>query len=315
MNKKMMLAAVLLALAIGLCGCQFAMEEGASTGGDMLCGVALYVNDPGEPDGINEDGCVYWNSSGEQDDRAMPERELSEEEIKALIAGKNIGSGQDEMALGRYYYYLYRQENDYGITVGAEQNWPGKIEKQHITENDAGTGLELEATVYLCGEWSEYAALTLAPVYQRPDGTVYARREMHGVSGNIDGFTQTYSTESKTSAANGDTAICRTEIQVHFVQASETENAQVLAFDAQHRLMETRVLEAEESDMGLTCEYMPPQGAAYLLLETTNSEGVVARQSADLPFEQYETNALFTYLVPNGDGFCVPCRVYLAWQE
>ena len=60
MNKKMIALAALLIGAMLLGGCRFAMEDTADAGKDIMVGMSLRVYDPGEPDGVDGEGNVYW---------------------------------------------------------------------------------------------------------------------------------------------------------------------------------------------------------------------------------------------------------------
>lgn len=332
MNKRITALAILLLAAALLGGCQFAMEEAEGLAQDTLCGVAVYVNNPGEPDEIDEEGNLYWYP--DEDDAAEEnvwenmdgddayigqtgeEIELTEEEFKALLGGRSTGisAWSDEMELGKYYWYLYTEEKEYGLTTGSEQNWPGEIDKTHIIVNDDGEGFELEGTVYLCGDLPEYASLHFAPIYMRPDGSVYARREAAGVSGMIDGFSQTFTTETTVKNIDGGTEKRWSEIRVNVKQVKKTVSASILAFDAQHTLLSETTLVPEQEEYGWRCEYQIPDGAAYLLLEETKENGEIQRACADISEDTDPNDSIFKYFIPNGDGFAVPCQVWLPME-
>lgn len=327
MNKRLVLLIMLLTVAVLLAGCSFAMDETEKNSQDILCGVAVYVDDPGEPDEIDEDGNLYWYADDAADKNVWTEMdgddtyigrtgepvELTEEEFKALLGGESISTGiwSDEMELGEYYWYLYTEENEYGTTTGSEQNWPGEIDKTHMIVNDDGEGFELEGTVYLCGDLPEYASLHFASIYMRPDGSVYAKKDAAGVSGQVDGFSQTFSTETTVKNIDGETEKRWSEVKVNVKQVEKTVSASILAFDVQHMLLAETVLVPEKEEYGWRCEYQVPEGAAYLLLEETKENGEILRACADVSPDADPHYSIFKYFIPNGDGFAVPCQVWL----
>lgn len=330
MNRKIATLVVLLLGTMLLAGCgNFAMEEDRSVQNDVLVGVSLRIYDPGEPDGMDEEGNYYWYADEDEAAENVYESwsegdtthtdggaELTEEEFKRLLGG-SMEHSSGEYPIGQYYWYFYERVDELGICNGSECNWPGSA-KMHITVNDEGEEYALTAEVYLCGSrfaQTPFISIHLEPIYQKADGTLYCRRELNGVSAQISGFSQTVSEESSIKAVDGSIVRYRTEISVSFVQVPALESAVIYAFDAQHQVLscETLVPQADESG-AWRCEYTPPEGAAYLLLEEhcTDEQGDadIRYTSANLT-SAAEYLALFTVYLPNEDGLAMPCNVYL----
>ena len=186
MNKKFALV-LLLCAALLLSGCRFAMEETHSANEDVLVGMALRVYDPGEPDGYDDDGNAYWYNTEPEN-----ETELTPEQVKALMGGGpvDLTTGQNEYPIGEHYCYITQTEDENGVTNIAELSWPGKV-NQHFTTTDTGEEFELDATVYLNSEsFGSFVSFHLDPIYRRADGTLYSRHDLAGVSGHIQGFSQ-----------------------------------------------------------------------------------------------------------------------------
>ncbi|MDO4739282.1 MAG: hypothetical protein Q4A66_01305 [Eubacteriales bacterium] len=310
MNKRVFALILLLAAALALSGCRFAMEETeAQNSRGRMVGMSLRVYDPGEPDGVDEEGNVYWLPTEEE---SMPQ-ELTEEEFKALLGGgpRSDAPAKNEYPIGEYYYYAWKRTDDLGVTNGAEDHWPGSVQT-HITVNDEGEKLELDAAVYLNSEaFGDFVSFHIDPIYERADGSVYCARDLAGVSGHIDGFSQTVTEETKTTGIDGEVESYAMEFTVRYEHKKQLREARVLAFDAQHNVLSESVLVPEETEHGdLRCDYAPPEGAAYLLLEEHFADGAVARTSADLASAS-PTLALFTVYVSDGGYFAYPCRVFL----
>lgn len=327
MNKKMIALAILIAAALLLSGCdmRFAMDE-PETDKDIMVGMSLRVYDPGEPDGVDAEGNVYWypdetdvfesvweNMDGDDVYISHGETELTEEELKALLGGKprEMLQDTDEYPIGEYFYYAWKRTDELGTTNGAEENWPGSVQS-HITVNDEGEKLELDATVYLNSDtFGDYVSFHIDPIYQRKDGSVYCRRDLAGVSGHIDGFSQTVTEETKTTGIDGETDAYTMQFTVRYEHKQRLDKAVVFAFDAQHALLSETVLEPAPTQYGqYRCEYDPPHGAEYLLLEEHFADGTLARTSADLAAAT-PANSLFTLYVPDGGYFAYPCYVFL----
>jgi len=328
MNKKIMALFLLLAAALLFAGCdsQFALDD-PQTGKDFMVGMSLRVYDPGMPDGVDEEGNAFWyadetdaaesvwqNMDG--DDTYISHsgaNELTDEEFKSLLGGKprEMLTDLQEYPIGDHFYYAWKHTDELGATNGAEVQWPGSV-KSHITVNDDGEKYEVDAVVYLNSQsFGDYVSFYIDPIYQREDGSVYCRHDLAGVSGHIEGFSQTVTEEYKTTNVDGETESYTMQFSVRYEHKPQLDRAVVIAFDAQHNLLSETLLEPASAEYDSDrCEYAPPAGAAYLLLEEHFADGTLSRSSADLA-SAVPSNSLFTIYISDGGYFAYPCGVFL----
>ncbi len=315
MCKRIFVALLASLLAISLAGCQFAMEEGEKAKQDRMIGVSIRVYDPGEPDGINENGDIYWE---------VDEEERAEENVRLQMDGDDIyieyPDNYYEKEIGEYYCYIRKAEGENGeIYNHHEQNWPGWV-KTNIVVNDDGETYELDSAVYVCGdrfgnyEEPSYVSLHIDSIYQREDGSIYAQQDRAGVSGMIDGFIQKTETTTTVKTPDGETQEWGFSFNVQYVRVPELVSAKIIAFDENHAVISETVLDPEQQPEygGYQYDYAIPERAAYLVLEEegTDIDGktVVTRTISDIPPKP--NHALFTYYVPVGDGFARQCLVF-----
>lgn len=307
MNRKIAVFAMLLVVAFILGGCRFAMEEPEKKK-DVMVGISLRVEDPGEPDGYTEEGDAYWLPSEEE---SMP-MELTEEEFKALLGGGMANGMSGEYPIGEYYCYFWEKEDETGVTNGCESSWPGTMSLHNIY-TDTGEEHKIDAAVYINAESiGDFTSFHIDPIYRRADGTLYASHDIAGVSGHIDGFSQTVSEETSVTNVDGETETYKFTFAVRYEQAPEAQAVQVIAFDAQHNMLAVQAVAPEKDEYGAyRCAYTAPENAAYVLLEEILSDGNVKRTAADIGLAN-NGDVLFTFYVTDEGCFAYPCDVFLA---
>lgn len=318
MIKRAMAIALVLALALMLGGCRLAMDEDNGKGDDLFVGVSLRVEDWGEPTGWDEEGFPYWDAPEEET------VDLTPEEAALFLRGEFPTSlFSNEQPIGPYAYYLVQRKENGEIYNETVNTWPGSAQA-HISVTDEGEEYTVTLKIYVCGEAvSRYETdyfdviMHVDDIYQRPDGSLYCLQDRAGVSGHIDGFLQTIRQELNATDLHGETSSYAMEISTEFVLVPELKEANVLAFDAVHNLLETMPIVPVATEFGYDdCEILPPTDTAYLILEekAVDEEGnvVVTRSVADMPSSEYEwSNALFTIYVPAEDHLAIPCYVRL----
>lgn len=318
MRKQFVWLCAVLVAVLCLSGCRFAMEETTSGGKDRLIGVSLRVYDPGQPDGVGEDGEVFWNS--DENERAQNgEAQVRLQGDEFIVEYPEKSTAQE---MGSYYSYMRRSTGENGdIHNEIEQNWPG-IVQNHITVSGNSEVYEMDASVYLCGDLfaqgttPSYATLFFDSVYQREDGSVYVVSDRAGMSGMLDGFSQETETTSTVTTPDGQSQEWGFRFRVELIRVPKLLSARVLAFDESNAVIEEiPLMHAEEGGSGgYFCRIVIPPEAAYLILEETSvdSQGqtCVTRTAANLPAQENEP--LFPLRVPAGDGFALPCPVYSA---
>ena len=318
MIKRAMAIALMLAMTLMLGGCRLAMEEDSGKGEDLFVGVSLRVDDWGEPTGWDEEGHPYWASPEEET------VELTSEQAAAFLRGEfPTDLFSNEKPIGPYAYYLTQREEN-GETYNETVNtWPGSAQA-HISVTDEGEEYTIALKVYVCGEAvsrydidTSYVIMRVDDIYQRPDGSLYCLQDRAGMSGYINGFLQTIRQELNATGLHGETSHYAMEISTEFILVPELKEANVLAFDAAHNLLETIPVVPVATEFGYDdCEILPPADTAYLILEerAIDEEGneVFTRSVADMPDSEYEwSNAPFTIYVPSEDHLAKPCYVRL----
>lgn len=295
------------------------MDEDGSAGEDLFVGVSLRVEDWGEPTGWDNDGHPYWAS--EEEEEIL---DLTPAQAEAFLRGEfpqDLFS--NEKPLGPYVYYVVKREENGEAYTHTVNTWPGSAQA-HVSVSDEGEAYAISLTIYVCGEAvsrydvdHSYVSMYLDSVYQRPDGSVYCVSDRAGVTGHIDGFSQTVRQERKATDIHGETSGYAMEISAAFVLVPELKEAHVLAFDAAHNLLQTLpVVPVADGFGGYECEIQPPADTAYLILEETaiDEEGneVFTHALADMPGTAYEQSiAPFTIYVPAEDHLAIPCYVRL----
>ena len=318
-NKRLCAICLLLACACLLGGCQLAREDADTSQAintDLLVGVLITRDE------------VDWP-------QAYGEAENPEE--KAELVGQMVFTNQVDVFQDRVYaalvtpdensdYQEYRFEDVEGIQYFVSRIVRGNGEVydtqtlypenslvpdgRHIIVTDEEDRSEVSATLYLLPEMFA-SAWNVNPVYQTPEGEVYAERGGAGIMSSgleEEGARFSQTLEGRISMTeNGETKIQSTRTEIAFEMMYEPKTIAVLHFDAQGTLLERQEYVPGEMPNELGAHH----DAAYLIVEThklsPKGETVVARQLLQPGDETVQT------CYAREDGICAAAYTTLYW--
>lgn len=179
--------------------------------------------------------------------------------------------------------------------------------KKHISNTNERTSLELEATIYVA-DTVELHELTLYlnPVYQTPEGEIYAlgTAPMGSDASSMYGTSETISQQINTTMADGQKT-SGGSVTLYIERAVLPERYVILEMDEDNQVLRTAEFTPEE----MPEEFVPGEGTAYLILESRGAEKTV--RTVYSPDD--EGNVMDTFS-PGRFGICIKGYTRINWE-
>ncbi len=211
-------------------------------------------------------------------------------------------------------FFYYEEEREHGTVTSLVNSSDGKNFFADTVSNFGNDKITLEGTIYFTPSAEETFSCYVNPVYQSPDGSIYA------VAGNGYSFSQDSPISEGglwSTTLSEDTSVYNGEETIAF-STSVKINLSVMYAPASIRLIqmdeENRLLDQKEYVPGQVPDRIAPDPkAAYLLLETVKQDPqggeIVSREM----FQPKDSG--FTSFYSQGDGPCLSQYTELAWPE
>lgn len=311
MKRKNKIAVLLAALLLSLTGCQLAQPDSAAQGQDRLVGMLVTEEalDLFDFEAYVQDHAGQLVHGGELTEADM---QPYEGRLYATLTSKTLYSDDGSTAQTREYVFegvngiscfaaavpATETETSYLATISDAALSDGQM---NLSYTDAGYDIDLTATIYVSPQ--SYMTFYFNPVYQTPDGQVYAVSGSCISSDLTSGEVSHTLEEESTLTENGASTGQRTSVKISIAAMDPPETIVLLQMDesAQVLSQETYSPEALPEEWTLDAE------TAYLIAET-HSGSRVTRELLDRDAE-----ALKTFRCRE-DGVCVEQYTALIWR-
>ena len=307
----------LLLICVMLTGCSLAQEgdrEEEIMVSDQLIGMLITVDYFGTETGDIYEDLPVWNpeSSGMADPlhyasnvgkrlyaELVPEEyEVDGETYTAMNYVFPEGTGIPHM----YFLVLENGEREnYWATVDGPEI---SDNNRHIHVKDDRTSVELSGTIYVDARATDLA-LYLNPVYQTPEGEVYALGTFpvgfHAVS--MSGSPQTLSQKTETSI--GDVKCFGGSVTLNIQAVNLPDRYVILEMDGDNNMIcSTEYIPEEMPEL-----YVPDSETAYLLLEAHHDKGITRTV-----YDRKDSTARIQSFMPGDYGILIQGYTAIEWE-
>ena len=139
---------------------------------------------------------------------------------------------------------------------------------QSIHATDEGENYEITGTVYLSSAEENEMYVNVNPVYQTPDGAVYAVRGDSYAMGSGDWWVKLE--ESGSFSSGGEKTTNGFSVELHFCSIEPAREVVILQFDGGSELLDSKAFLPDALPESIT----PLPGAQYLIVESRTLDGV-----------------------------------------
>ncbi len=175
---------------------------------------------------------------------------------------------------------------------------------RHVHVKDDHTGVELSGTIYVDARATDLA-FYLNPVYQTPEGEVYALGTFpmgfHAVS--MSGCPQTLSQETETTI--GDIKCWGGSVTLNIQAVNLPDRYVILEMDGENNV----VCSTEYTPEGMPETYVPDSETAYLLLEAYHEKGITRTV-----YDRKDTTARIQSFMPGDYGILIQGYTAIEWE-
>ncbi len=309
--KKRFFAAP-LAMALGLGGCSLARDEEQTKLplNDQLAGMYITMeSETGEIPAWDADtmGMEPLHSFQSEGEKLYADRvETPDTTDDGVSDPKDSWAFPGDYGLSFLVFYERATEESEGFWTG---NRDPEIADGHIgtKTGDKGTQTELEGTIYVSDTVkSGELSLFVNPVYQTPDGMLYAlgTAPVGSDAATMGGTTQTLSQEAEITLANG-VKTCGGTMTLHIERVTLPERYVVLEMGGENQVLRSAEYAPEE----MPEVYTPGADTAYLILESRGAEKTV--RTVYSPDDESKTMDTFS---PGRYGICIKGYTRIEWE-
>lgn len=298
-KRKVLLAAIAVLCAVLLSGCQLAKESG-ELGEDRLIGVFLtweyldlFEHDAFMDDNIDRivQGKKISADGGAYQGKLFAVQQENRDFVFEGVEGMNyfVPLCTDEM--GNTYHMICA---DAGISGG----------DRHIHSSDDGEAITMTGIIYVAPR-EEDRVLYQNPVYQTPDGQVYAMQGSGmGFAGGVSGFSFKTEESSTLTDERGSKINADFSLEITIEEMKCAERITVLQMGAGHEILKAEEIKPENAPGSI----VPEAECAYLLMERM-ADGEIQRTLIERTEDGMEVFS------PRHDGVMVAEYIPILWQE
>lgn len=303
MNKRFL--GLLLTACLILSGCQLAREEGLTEpihAAQQVIGVLVSVETPGE----EEPGAIHSREML----RKKLYAELAEETYETADGGVGIthtyrfpeGTGLCMMA-----FYIS------GEISGAEPYWSSFTDEGiHVTTNtyhnvDGVSGVEMRGVIHPASTFDDMT-IYLHPIYQSPDGRVYAvgTGDSAYAGPNADGAGLGFGIEWNAAVGEVSTGLGAGFAGISIRTVPTPGRYVLVQMDEKDQILSESEFAPEEMPESFT----PAKDCAYVILEARSQEDTVARTV----YSPGDGESIESYLLLE-NGLCARQSTAIDWEE
>lgn len=309
MNRRIF--ALMTACCMFLTGCQLAQEtsdgkENAQIT-DQIVGILVTV-ESGE--GPHDEGALHTFASVGRKLYAQ----LNQSTYKQ--ADGTEGTTQEYAfpdGNGIVYMVYYVHPEQTGSEEPDSGYWSSTIDKEidprlrHFKTVNETSAVELEGTIYV-EESAKDLALYMNPVYQTPEGEVYAlgTAPMGYLAATMDGCSARYSMSVREKENGEIVQSSEGYVEMAISVIDLPDKYVVIQMDREHRMLGS----SEYTPEKMPEEIIPEEACAYLILECHNSDGTV-ELSVYSPEDGYALDTFY----PLDNGICVKGYTVIRWED
>ena len=305
MNKKVFVSILAVLFLFSISGCQLAIENKGNTNGtDRLIGFFIteeYLDLFDAERFLNDNISKIKNLSGDMfidaADSSKYQKRLYASVVTRTITNENGETAEikefDFEGVEGISYFVANVpdpecENSY-ITQGSDN----AVSDAHISvvDNEEEDSTALECTIYIASE-SAGKIRYINPVYQSPDGNVYAVSGNSFVLGGLQGEGSTFSTtmdEKTTVTENGKSRVRSYSVKVTFTTMYPPVKISVLQMDKDSNIISRADYSPGEVPDAIT----PSEEVEYIIVESQKydleGQSVISRSVYDRKAEFLET--------------------------
>ena len=301
MRNKRIFAAILLATAVLLSGCQLAKEDAQAPQPDRLAGVFItedhldlfdfeaYFEDNAEKLVKGGENVISAGESAEYSGRVWAEKDGHDYEFPGLEGILLIATVETDEETGEDYH---------SSTSGEEIS----DVNHHFITTDFEEAVEMTGTVYVAQSPTGSRSFYLNPVYQASDGRVYVESGT-GMTSDCEGggFSQAME-EKREISENGEKTTERTKVTVNFEFIMPAEKVAFVEMDGENSVIKRTEYAPED----VPAEF--ETGAEYIIVEFIDRDGNVTREIAGRDGEYLNS---FREL---DNGVCVKQGTRIIWE-
>lgn len=319
MKQRNKIAVLLTALLLlSLTGCQLAQPDSQAQGRDRLIGVWVTTEylDLFDMESYLQDHAGQLISGGEITETDM---QPYAGRLYAVRADKTLYGDSGTKTVQEYVFEGMEGIPCFFALVPAtetEESYHTMISDEAISvgqaalnDTDTGFDIDLEATIYVASrpdqDLGQSAAWYFNPVYQTPDGQVYAEPG-NGVHGSLaDGEVWTHTLEEEGAVTwDGTTETYRTSVKISVAAMDPPDTIVLLQMDEAAQVLDRASYPPEAMPEQLTLD----AETAYLIVETHSGDQVTRALLGQAD------SSLHTFRCRE-DGICVEKLTELTWEQ
>ena len=295
----------MLILLLCLSGCRLAREDGAQAQShDRLVGVFVTEEhlDLFDFEAYFQDHANELISGGKtmiEDTRGYEQRIYANME-----KGGCVFEGLDGILFASY---AFREENVSGFRNAPENRVSGWV---NLEESETETVLSMDGTIYISDKIG-YAQYFYNPVWQDGEGRVYLTAGT-GLSSNVTegtGMKNWHDISDEYSlTTGGQSKSYRADIRIAIEAITLPESYSICYMDENHQKLTEAVFSPEK----MPSQLQPPEGTAYLMVESTSHRRDGTEFVSRQIFSREEDTVLEIY-IPEENHICIKSNTQILW--